>query len=154
MKIDRSKLKKYLPEPVRIEIKEMFVYLFVYFFFVLLRIRQPADCKLFIDKLKSCDRNELHDLLKPITIWHIGKVSQNFYWKKKDLFFSPTSDFLHLRIDLIHLCNYLFVFFSVNYIIGLMHQIYSIQSQKKLVLKQEHGCSIATKQKIQRFIPR
>ncbi|CAF5084015.1 unnamed protein product, partial [Rotaria sp. Silwood1] len=47
MKIDQSKLEKYLPEP-------------------------PVNCKLFIDKLKSCDRQELHELLKSITIWHIG----------------------------------------------------------------------------------
>ncbi|CAF4617801.1 unnamed protein product [Rotaria sp. Silwood1] len=61
MKIDRSKLKKYLPEP-------------------------PADCKLFIDKLKSCDRKELHDLLKPITIWHIGKCELYHWIDALDLF--------------------------------------------------------------------
>ncbi|CAF1298860.1 unnamed protein product [Adineta ricciae] len=61
MKIDRSKLKKYLPEP-------------------------PADCKLFIDKLKSCDRKELHELLKPITIWHIGKCELYHWIDALDLF--------------------------------------------------------------------
>ncbi|CAF3849403.1 unnamed protein product [Rotaria magnacalcarata] len=54
MKIDRSESKKCLPEP-------------------------PADCKFYIDKVKSCDRKELHELLKPIIVWHIGKC-ELYHW--------------------------------------------------------------------------
>ncbi|CAM4777913.1 unnamed protein product [Rotaria magnacalcarata] len=54
MKIDRSESKKCLPE-------------------------LPADCKFYIDKVKSCDRKELHELLKPIIVWHIGKC-ELYHW--------------------------------------------------------------------------
>ncbi|CAF4209002.1 unnamed protein product, partial [Adineta steineri] len=54
MKIHRSKSKKDLSVP-------------------------PIDCKLFNDKLKNYDRTELHELLKSITIWHLGKC-RLYHW--------------------------------------------------------------------------
>ncbi|CAF3945616.1 unnamed protein product, partial [Adineta steineri] len=61
MKIHRSKSKKDLSVP-------------------------PIDCKLFIDNLKTCDRTELHELLKSITIWHLGKCTLYDWIDALDLF--------------------------------------------------------------------
>ncbi|CAF4142179.1 unnamed protein product, partial [Adineta steineri] len=61
MKIHRSKSKKDLSVP-------------------------PIDCKLFIDNIKSCNRTELHELLKSITIWHLGKCRLYDWIDALDLF--------------------------------------------------------------------
>ncbi|CAF4121824.1 unnamed protein product [Adineta steineri] len=46
----------------------------------------PIDCKLFINNLKSCNRTELHELLKSITLWHLGKCTLYDWIDALDLF--------------------------------------------------------------------
>ncbi|UJR17657.1 hypothetical protein I4U23_004553 [Adineta vaga] len=40
---------------------------------------KSADCKLLIDEIKACNRQELHERLKLISIWHLG-ICELTYW--------------------------------------------------------------------------
>lgn len=63
--------------------------------------KQPADCKALIDKLKACNEKELLEELKSIKSWNCGKVIAIFM-----------NEFNETKMILL--------FFSVNFIIGLM----------------------------------
>ncbi|CAF4269438.1 unnamed protein product, partial [Rotaria sp. Silwood2] len=108
MKIDQSKLEKYLPGP-------------------------PVNCKLFIDKLKSCDRQELHELLKSITIWPIETCVLYDWINVLDLFDSILeeaciqSGIWMLNLDILHFTTLLIehsysrhIYNSIEYLIILL----------------------------------
>ncbi|CAF4723112.1 unnamed protein product, partial [Rotaria sp. Silwood2] len=108
MKIDQSKLGKYLPE-------------------------SPVNCKLFIDKLKSCDRQELHELLKSITIWHIETCVLYDWIDVLDLFDSILEEACiqsgtwMLNLDVLHFTTLLiehsysrYIYNSIEYLIILL----------------------------------